>query len=125
MMKNKLSFEFEKKNKKLRLFSNFIIFFISLYVKIENGLLEGFNKNNKNTQFFYLLSAGVAAAAGGSNISNINCEFPLLTLILQFNSVIPPGTRFLYSFVLQPAIALLFFDAALSGPTLHSIFWNK
>lgn len=60
----------------------------------------------------------VAGATGGSRMSNINCESPLFTLILQFNSVIPPGTSDLYSDVLHPAIALLFFEAALSGPTL-------
>ena len=48
----------------------------------------------------------------------MNCESPLLTLILQFNSDIPPGTSDRYSVVRHPAIARLFFDAELSGPTL-------
>ena len=68
----------------------------------------------------YLLVFVTSLLVGGSRISSMNCESPLLTLMLQFSSVIPPGTRDRYSDVLHPAIALLFFDAALSGPTLLS-----
>ena len=66
----------------------------------------------------YLLIFVTSLLLGGSRISSMNCESPLLTLMLQFNSVMPPGTSDRYSDVLHPAIALLFFDAALSGPTL-------
>ena len=70
---------------------------------------EKLNKNDSyrfylisyHSFIYYLSTVVLVTAAGGSKISSINWEFPLFTLILQFNSVMPPGTWFLYSFVLQ------------------------